>query len=167
MRKTQDIFTLILLAGLLTAAILCLNLQSEAGDQTTTNDEIYRVLQKYALYKKPHSVMQRQYERIQSILTGFLMGDTQLIEENASAIQGDLHELVLSHFPEKEASNEEKAVIWKSVSEIANEAEAMHKNVQDRAYDKAYTHYTNMTVSCIRCHQTARSWGKFFVDEGE
>lgn len=142
-------------------SVLGLHSLVKADEKAITNEDVYKILEKYTIFEKPHSIMKRQFERMQLILTGFLMGDQETITTSAIEIQEDMNELVLTHFPSAEHKADERAHMWKSIAEIIQETDEMNRHIEIKEFAEAHQHFSTITVSCIRCHQAARTWGKF------
>lgn len=156
MKNIQQLKIIVLIFGLLLATLF-LKQSAKADVKTMDNDYVYQILEKYGTYEKAHSVMSRQHERLSLIFSSFLMGDTRTINRTADELDKDMNKLVQTHLP----NDDNKIVVWKSIAEITEETAKMKKHVSNEEYDEAYASFTNITISCIRCHQVARKWGKF------
>jgi hypothetical protein len=104
-----------------------------------------------------HEVMTRQRDRLRSIGDAFLIGDKEMIKQDADQIAADMT-TVAETFP---PSSENTVKVWKAMSDVAAEANAMKTEIDNKDYQKAFEHYSHLQASCIQCHQVARSWGKF------
>ena len=156
MKRNQRLKIIMLIFSLLITALL-LKQSAQADDKVLTNADVYQVIQRSGIFKKTHLVMKRQHERLSLIFSSFLMGDTETIVHISNEIGKDINELALVPIP----TEENKTIVWKSLAEISKEAGEMNEHVLNKQYDEAFVNFTNITVSCIRCHQTSRQWGKF------
>ncbi len=107
--------------------------------------------------RKSHGVMKAQRESIRAIMDGFIIGDPELIQRNADDLNTAMQEIVQTYPPK----SEEGAAVWSAMSNIVTQSQSMKKELSNKDYSKAYGHYTQITASCIQCHQIARPWGKF------
>lgn len=120
-------------------------------------DESIRKMFKSKEVQKSHSLMTRERERLQAISDGFLLGDSEAIEKNTDMLVASMRQ-VAQMFPHKPESG---GAEWTAMSEIVSHVESMKKEILNKNYNKAYSHYSRIMASCIQCHQIARSWGKF------
>ena len=136
--------------------ITCFGTPSFAENQVFTNEDVRQLSEKSEDFKKSHSVMIQQRERLKAILNGFLVGDTQTINEKSDELLKSMKEVIENHPP----SGEKESAAWQSMADIVNETNLMKEEASKNDYDKAYVHFSRIAGSCIQCHQVVREWGK-------
>ncbi|MBI5024141.1 MAG: hypothetical protein HZC18_03975 [Candidatus Omnitrophica bacterium] len=156
MNNIQRLTNIPLLCGFLLVA-LCLSQPAMAGDKAVTNEDVYKLLNESSGFKKSHSVMSRQQEKLTAILDGFLTGDTGNIGKESDEFLNDMRQLLQTYPPDEKS----ETGAWKSTAKIVEEMHLMKEEISKNDYNKAYEHFANITASCIQCHQAARQWGKF------
>lgn len=110
-----------------------------------------------AMFQTSHGVMKKQQARLHAILDGFLLGDLDLVQQQAEAIGKAMDEVAL-HVPPKAGAQAEQ---WTSMAKIVEEAQALRDTAQKGQYQQAYQHYTALANQCMMCHQARRDWGTF------
>lgn len=136
--------------------ILCLGKPSFAENRVFTNEDVRQLFEKSEDFKKSHSVMKQQRERLKAILNGFLVGDTQTINEKSDELLQAMKEVIAGYPP----SGEKESAAWQSMADIVNETYLMKEEASKNDYNKAYVHFSHISRSCIQCHQVVREWGK-------
>jgi len=137
-------------------ALFFLSSSTMAEDKAVTNADVYQLLGKSSDFKKSHSIMQQQHTKLVSILDSFLIGDAKSINSKLDEFLTALDQLILTPLQ----NQENKSNILKVKADIVEEARLIKKAALKNDYTKAFEHFTNITNSCIQCHQVARQWGK-------
>lgn len=127
------------------------------ASEIVTDDTIQTIFGRSQKARDSHSVMSRQRDRLHDLLDGYLSGDPAAINKASDAIAKDMQRVAIN-FPSDE---EQDTVVWTAMSEIVNQAHALHDEARKGNYAKSYQHYSLMTTECIKCHQVLRRWGKF------
>ena len=142
--------------GLLLAALF-MSLSAIAANKVFTNDDINQLLGESDDFKKSHSVMIQQCDRLKAILNGFLVGDTNAIDKKSDELLKAMSKTIQI----RATTHETESGTWRSVTEIVEETHLMKEEASRNDYNKAYKHFSNIAASCIQCHQVVRELGKW------
>lgn len=146
---------------LLTAAGLLLFLTPFAGlqaNEVITNETIKKTLGETVAFRKSHSVMAENHNRLRRILSAFLTGDLASIKILAVEISASMSRLttfLTGDGPEAQTEG------WRAIAEMSHQAKEIEKSADSEDFVGAYNHYVSLTFQCVKCHQAVRSWGGF------
>ena len=147
--KISRTFSLLLMMVLMSRPVM-------AANETFTNEDISEMLGESEDFKKSHSVMIQQRERLKAILNAFLVGDTQTIDKKSDELLKAMGETIQI----QPLARETESATWQSLAKIVKETHLMKEEASKNDYNKAYKHFSNIAASCIQCHQAVREWGQ-------
>ena len=139
--------------------VLVVNTQA---NEVVTNETIKETIGETVAFRKSHSVMTDNQNRLHSLLNAFLIGDLDSVKTLASEISNSLSR-VIAFLPEDDSELQTEG--WQAIAEVSNQAKEIEKSVGEEDFVGAYNHYAQLSFQCIKCHQTSRSWGKFPVSK--
>ncbi len=122
-----------------------------------TDESIRELFRRSPRANSIHELMSKQHGRLHAILDAFLTGDLETVAVQADAVHTGMKEIVRL-FSEKENADDE--MIMAIASEILKRSAIVADEARKNNYRDAYVNYTFIGAQCIRCHQTARDWGK-------
>ena len=143
--------------GILCFLALVVGIQA---NEVITNETIKKVLGQTIAFRKSHSVMSKNENRLQSFLNAFLTGDLASIKTLAPEIAVSLGD-VTSFLPKDNPESQTEG--WQTIAEVSNQAKEIEKSANQEDLIGTYNHYAQLIFQCVKCHQAVRSWGQFPV----